>query len=193
MESALAIKEEIIKEIKEKAYISRLTFAKEVTNILKIAEKEEIGIYPIVPFELQGYLMNLFGVHLQYDRDEVKNSFRDMDLEIAPHDKSLVNSVISCQIVNKEGTILGESEFIFNRSNLTPYDFVSGFRTVVEWCALNLCYSEDEILAKQKRNDLATQLLPQYVAKTNNKYEAMIKAFECADEFLNCYYYKLPK
>lgn len=186
-------KEEIIKQIKEKVYISRLTFLKEVTNILKMAEKEEIGIYTLVPYELQDYLINLFGVHLWYDIDKAKNSFRNMDLEIAPHDKSLVNSVISCQIVNKEGMILGESEFTFNRSNLTPYDFVGGFRTIVEWCALNLCYSEDEILAKQKRNDLAMQLLPQYVAQTNDKYEAMIKAFECADEFLNCHRCKLPK
>lgn len=186
-------KEEIIKQIKEKAYISRSTFVKEVANVLKTADKEEISIYTLVPFELQDYLMNLFGVSLLYDIDKAKNSFRNIDLEIAPHDKSLVNSVISCQIVNKEGTILCESEFIFNRSNLTPYDFVSGFRTVVEWCALNLCYSEVEILAKQKRNDLAMRLLPQYVAKTDDKYEAIKKAFECADDFLNSDYCKLPK
>lgn len=186
-------KEEIIKQIKEKAYISRSTFVKEVVNVLKTADKEEISIYTLVPFELQDYLTNLFGVHLCYDIDKAKNSFGNMDLETAPHDKSLVNSVISCQIVNKEWTILGESEFTFNRSNLTPYDFVSGFRTVVEWCSLNLCYSEDEILAKQKRNDLATQLLPQYVAKTNDKYEAFKNALECADDFLNSDYCKLPK
>lgn len=186
-------KEGIIKQIKEEAYISRLTFVKEVTNILKTADKEEMGIYNLVPFELQDYLKNLFGVHLQYDIGEAKNSFRNMDLEIAPHDKSLVNSVISCQIVNKVLTILGESEFTFNRSNLTPYDFFDGFRTVVEWCALNLCYSEDEMLAKQKRNDLAMRLLPQYVVKTDGKYEAINKAFECADVFLNSDYCKLPK
>lgn len=186
-------KEEIIKQIKEKAYISRLRFVKEVANILAKADNEEISVYTLVPFELQDYLTNLFGVHLQYDRDKAKNSFRNMDLETTSHDKSLVNSVISCQIVNKEGTILGESEFTFNRSNLTPYDFVSGFRTVVEWCALNLCYSEDEILAKQKRNDLAMRLLPQYIAQTVDKYEAILKAFEIADEFLNSDYCKLPK
>lgn len=184
---------EEIKQIKEKAYISRSTFVKEVANVLKTAEKEEISIYTLVPFELQDYLMNLFGVSLLYDIDKAKNSFRNIDIEIAPHDKSLVNSVISCQIVNKVLTILGESEFTFNRSNLTPYDFFDGFRTVVEWCALNLCYSEDEILAKQKRNDLAMQLLPQYVAKTDGKYEAITKAFECADDFLNSDYCKLPK
>lgn len=193
MEKTLATKEEIIKQIKEKAYISKKTFVKEVAKVLKMADKEEISIYTLVPFELQDYLMNLFGVYLQYDRDEAKNSFRNIDLEIAPHDKSPVNTVIPCQIVNKEGTILSESEFVFNRFNLTPYDFVCGLKTVVEWCALNLCYSEDEILAKQKRNDLAMQLLPQYVAKTNDKYEAMIKAVECADDFLNYSYCKLPK
>lgn len=186
-------KEEIIKQIKEKAYISRSTFVKEVANVLKTADKEEISIYTLVPFELQDYLTNLFGVHLLYDRNKAKNSFRNMDLENAPHDKSLVNSVISCLIVNKDGTILGESEFTFNRSNLTPYDFVDGFRAVVEWCALNLCYSEDEILAKQKRNDLAMQLLPRYVAKTNDKDEAIKNAFECADEFFKCYCCKTPK
>ena len=184
---------EEIKQIKEKAYISRSTFVKEVVNVLKTADKEEISIYTLVPFELQDYLTNLFGVHLLYDIGEAKNSFRNMDLETAPHDKSLVNSVTSCQIVNKEGTMLGESEFTFNRSNLTPYDFISGFRTIVEWCALILCYSEDDILAKQKRNDLAMRLLPQYVAKTDGKYEAIIKAFECADDFLNSDYCKLPK
>lgn len=175
-------KEEIIKQIKEKAYISAKTFEERLEScyrLLRSQDREDMWIHP--PYEIRDMLRDLFGIYLKVDRSDAPS-----------HNDFGVHIVLST--IGSEDYKLYDEVFYRKRSQAS---IERDFYDIKMWIKKNLCYSAEEfgkMLYKQGLIRAATlKLLPAYIDKNRTMVESIDLAIGCATIFLDKTEIKTPK
>lgn len=175
-------KEEIIKQIKEKAYISTETFEKRLEScyrLLRSQNREDMWIHP--PFEIRDMLRDLFNIYLTVYRSDTPS-----------HNDFAIHVVLYAN--DSEDYKLYDEVFYRKRSQAS---IEKDFYDIKMWIKKNLCYSAEEFGKMQNKQELirttALKLLPAYIDKNRAIVDSIDLAIGCATIFLDKTEIKTPK
>lgn len=175
-------KEEIIKQIKEKAYISAETFEERLESCyrqLRSQNREDIWIHP--PFEIRDMLRDLFNIYLTVCRSDTPS-----------HNDFAIHVVLYTN--DSEDYKLYDEVFYRKRSQAS---IEKDFYDIKMWIKKNLCYSAKEFGEMQDKQKLirttALKLLPAYIDKNRTIVESIDLAIGCATIFLDKTELETPK